>query len=264
MSVDVHTLLRKSFINCGKVRVPVLSYVTSNDDLNLHYNWRYSIIVEQGIHYWMERQAWSCVRWIAQHWIQHMPSSVKKNSVQTERHCRSVCPPADLSETHWWRITPHLASVQHVGLHSALWSLLHRFFVVWLSPSSNDHSGVVANCDHMSECGHLLCACIGIEMRWVTQWKSLLGFLLSAHEVQFCLHWLYTLCQVTRSMWQLTNLRAIPLSPDLLQVAITGLTYLPLTMFPTLNTFKWTAAGPFLTCTNFRHRVYRHCGERQG
>jgi hypothetical protein len=51
-----------------------------------------------------------------------------------------------------------------------------------------DYSGVVANCDHMSEWVHWVRACIGIAMLWVTLRKSLLAFLLPARKMQFSLY----------------------------------------------------------------------------
>ena len=56
------------------------------------------------------------------------------------------------------------------------------------SPMLNESSGVVANCDHMSEWVHWVRACIGIAMRWVTLRKSLLTFLLPARKMQFSLY----------------------------------------------------------------------------
>jgi hypothetical protein len=50
---DVHTSVKKFFINHGQVRVLVLSYQTRNEGLNLYYNCQHSVMVEQGIHYSM-------------------------------------------------------------------------------------------------------------------------------------------------------------------------------------------------------------------
>jgi hypothetical protein len=66
MSADARAALNKSFINGGQVRVLVLSYLIRNKGLNLHYNCRNSVMVEEGINYSMEHQAWSCVRRIGQ------------------------------------------------------------------------------------------------------------------------------------------------------------------------------------------------------
>jgi len=52
-----------------------------------------------------------------------------------------------------------------VALHIALRSLFRRFFSLCRSPNLNKHSGVVANCDHTSECVHWVHACIGITMQ---------------------------------------------------------------------------------------------------
>jgi len=52
-----------------------------------------------------------------------------------------------------------------VALHIALRPLFRRFFSLCRSPNLNKHSGVVANCDHTSECVHWVHACIGITMQ---------------------------------------------------------------------------------------------------
>jgi hypothetical protein len=66
MSADAHASVKQSFINRGQVRVLVLSYLTSNEGSNLHHNCRNFVMVEQGINYSTEHQAWSCVRQIGQ------------------------------------------------------------------------------------------------------------------------------------------------------------------------------------------------------
>jgi len=50
-SADAHAAVKKSFINRGQVRVLVVSYLTTNEGLNLHYNCQNSIMVEQGIYH---------------------------------------------------------------------------------------------------------------------------------------------------------------------------------------------------------------------
>jgi len=52
-------------------------------------------------------------------------------------------------------------------------------------------------------------------------------------------------------MWLLTIHRSLRLSPVLLLVAISGMPWVQPRMCPTLKTFTVTAAGAFLTCTNF-------------
>jgi len=52
-------------------------------------------------------------------------------------------------------------------------------------------------------------------------------------------------------MWLLTIHCSFRLSPVLLLVAIPGIMCAQPTIFPTLKTGKATAAGTFLTCTNF-------------
>jgi hypothetical protein len=66
MSADARASVKKSFINRRQVRVLVLSYLTSNEGLNLHYNCRNSIMAEQGTNYSMEHQASWRVRRIGQ------------------------------------------------------------------------------------------------------------------------------------------------------------------------------------------------------
>ena len=112
----------------------------------------------------------------------------KNVSVRAEWLCRSGSAPSAPSEIPRWRITPRPASIQRVAFHIALWSLFHRFFSFSQSPILNNHSGLVANCDHTSEWVHWVRACIGIAMRWVTLRKSLLAFLLPAHKIQFSLY----------------------------------------------------------------------------
>ena len=115
-------------------------------------------------------------------------SSAKNISVQAEWLCQSGRAPSEPSETPRWRITPPTASIQRVAFHIALLSLFHWFFSFCRSPILNDHSGVVANCDHTSEWVHWVRACIGISMLWVTRRKSLLAFLLPAPKMQFSLY----------------------------------------------------------------------------
>ena len=67
MGADARGSVKKSFINGGQVRVLVLSYLKSNQGLNLHYSCRNSIIVERGIDCSMEHHEWSRVRRIGQH-----------------------------------------------------------------------------------------------------------------------------------------------------------------------------------------------------
>jgi len=52
-------------------------------------------------------------------------------------------------------------------------------------------------------------------------------------------------------MWLLTIHRSFHLSPVLLLLAISGITYTQLTIFPILKTCNEMAVGDFLTCTNF-------------
>jgi len=96
--------------------------------------------------------------------------------------------PSELPETSQWRRTTCQAVIQRVALHIALPSQFHHFFSLYWSPIINEHSGVVANCDHTSEWVPWVCACIGIAMWWVTQRKPRLKFLPPASQIQFSLY----------------------------------------------------------------------------
>jgi len=94
MSADERASVKKSFINCGQVRVFVLSYLTSNEGLNLHYNCRNSVMVEQGIDYSIEHQAWSRVWRIGQQQTQRKTRLVNLTTIDrlienTERMMQS-------------------------------------------------------------------------------------------------------------------------------------------------------------------------------
>jgi hypothetical protein len=115
-------------------------------------------------------------------------SSEKNISVWGERLCQSGRAPSEASETGRWWITPQPVSRPRVALHIALQSLFHRFFSLCRSPILNKHSGVGANCYHMSEWVHWVHACIWIEMGWVTLRKSLLAFILPLSKMQFSLY----------------------------------------------------------------------------
>jgi len=115
-------------------------------------------------------------------------TSAKNISVQAEWQCQSGCAPSEPSETPWRRITLRLASIPRVTLHIALRVRFHHFFLLCRSTILNEHSGIVANCDHTLEWVHWSHACIVIGMQWVTPRKSLLTFLLPAHEMQFSLY----------------------------------------------------------------------------
>jgi hypothetical protein len=90
--------------------------------------------------------------------------SAKIISVQAERLRQSGQAQSGPSETTWWRIAPHLASIPSVVLHIALQSLFGHFIFLCPSPIIRKHSGVGANGDHMSEWVHWVHACIRIEM----------------------------------------------------------------------------------------------------
>ena len=91
-------------------------------------------------------------------------TSAKNISVWADWLCQSGRAPSEPSETPRWRITPRPASIPRVEQHIALRSLFRRFFSLCRSPILNNHSGVVAICDHTSEWVHCVHACIGIAM----------------------------------------------------------------------------------------------------
>jgi len=90
--------------------------------------------------------------------------SAKNISVRAEWLRQSGRAPSEPSETPRWRITPRPVSIPRVALHIALRSPFGRFLSLCRSPILNKHSGVVANCDHMSEWVHWVHVCIGIAM----------------------------------------------------------------------------------------------------
>jgi hypothetical protein len=112
----------------------------------------------------------------------------KNISVRMEWLRQSGCAPSEPSETPQWQITLRLAIIPRVALHIALQAMFCHFFSLCRSSILNKHSGVVANCDHMSEWVHWVHACIGIAMQWVTLRKSLLVFFLPVRKMQFSLY----------------------------------------------------------------------------
>ncbi|KAF8537189.1 hypothetical protein BDD12DRAFT_807160 [Trichophaea hybrida] len=71
MAADAHASIKEKFIQKDAVQVLVLSYMTSNQGPHLHYICQKSIMLEQGVNYAMEHQAWLCVRWIGQKYTQY-------------------------------------------------------------------------------------------------------------------------------------------------------------------------------------------------
>ncbi|KAF8535100.1 hypothetical protein BDD12DRAFT_808837 [Trichophaea hybrida] len=71
MGADARASIKEKFIQNDGVRVVVLSYMTNSEGPNLHYNCRNSIMLEQGVHYAMEHQTWSCIRQIGQKYNQY-------------------------------------------------------------------------------------------------------------------------------------------------------------------------------------------------
>ena len=136
--------------------------------------------------------------------------------------------------------------------------MFNRVFSLCRSPILNEHSGILANCDHTSEWVYLVRPCIGIAMQWVKLRKSLLAFLPAARKMQFSLYSLYTSFQVARSMWLLTIHSLLSPSPVSLLGALSRNTCTQQTMTPTLKTCQATASGAFLTCTNFETESKLH------
>jgi hypothetical protein len=104
----------------------------------------------------------SCIQFVFSY------TSAKKYSIQAEWLRQSGHAPSELAETPLWHFTPRPASIQRIALYIALRLLFHCLFAFCRSPILNDHSGVVANCENMSEWVLLVRACIRIAMRWVT------------------------------------------------------------------------------------------------
>ena len=117
-----------------------------------------------------------------------MALSGQNGCVRAEWLRQSGRAPSVPSETPRWQITLCPASIRRVAFHIARWSLFHCFFSFCRSPCLDDHSGVMANCDHRSEWVHWVLSRIGIAMRWVTLRKSLLAFRLLARKMQFSLY----------------------------------------------------------------------------
>ena len=178
-------------------------------------------------------------------------ASAKNISVWAECLCQSGRALSGPWEIPWWRITLRPASISRVWLHIALRSRFHCFFWLCPSPILNEHSGIVAKCDHMAEWVHWVHACFGIATWWVMLRKPLTPFHLPGRKMQFSQYQIYTSFQVTRSMWLLTIHRLFRQSPVLLWVAISGIMCALPTTFPTLKTCKATAASAVLTYTNF-------------
>jgi len=105
-----------------------------------------------------------CIRCILYSLSTHDHASANSISVQAEWLRESGRAPSEPSETPWWRITLRLASQPRVALHIVLRSPFRHFFSLCRSPILNKHSGVVGNCDHMSERVHWVHVCIGIAM----------------------------------------------------------------------------------------------------
>jgi len=176
-------------------------------------------------------------------------TSAKNYFVRVEGLRQSGCAPSEPSATPRWRLTPRLASMPRVALHIALPSQFNRFFSLFRSPILKEHSDVEGQlCPYvrMGSLGtrlHQDCNAMGDTAKTSPRVPSTCA--------QNAILSLYTSFQVARSMWLLTIHCSFRLSPVLLLVAISGITCAQLTMFPTLKTCKATAAGAFLTCTNF-------------
>jgi len=91
-------------------------------------------------------------------------SSAKNISVRAGWLHQSGCAPSEPSETPRWRITPRPTSILLIALPIAIRSPFRHYFSLCRSPILNKHSGVVANCDHMSQWVHWVHVCVGIGM----------------------------------------------------------------------------------------------------
>jgi len=109
-------------------------------------------------------------------------NSVRARCLRHSGHALSVP-----SETSQWPVSPHLHSIQSVAFHIALQWQLYHFFSLCSSSILNEHSGIVANWDSISEWvyGHTLASrlqcpgwrCENYSLRSIhlrTKWNSLL------------------------------------------------------------------------------------------
>ncbi len=74
-------MLKERFNTSDDIDVLVLSYLCSNEGLNLHYRCRNCIMVEQGISYASEHQAWSRIRRIGQKFEQYTERLVNLDTI---------------------------------------------------------------------------------------------------------------------------------------------------------------------------------------
>jgi hypothetical protein len=81
-------------------------------------------------------------------------TSAKNISVWAEWLRKSGRTPSDPSETPRRQMTLRPAPIPCVALHIALRSRFRRFFSLCRYPIVNEHSGILANCDHTSEWVH--------------------------------------------------------------------------------------------------------------
>jgi hypothetical protein len=81
MDIGYRDRLKERFNRFDDIDVLVLSYLCSNEGLNLHYRCHNSIMVEQGISYASEHQAWSRVRRIGQRFIQRTERLVNLDTI---------------------------------------------------------------------------------------------------------------------------------------------------------------------------------------
>jgi len=81
-------------------------------------------------------------------------TSAKNISVRAEWLRQSGHVPSEPSETPRWQTTLRPAPIGCVALHITLRLQFRRFVSPCRYPIVNDHRGVVANCDHMSEWVH--------------------------------------------------------------------------------------------------------------
>lgn len=73
--------IKHEFNTSDNISVLVLSYLCSNEGINLHYQCWNTIMIEQGQSYSSEHQAWSRVRRIGQKNVQHTERLININTV---------------------------------------------------------------------------------------------------------------------------------------------------------------------------------------
>ena len=82
LNMNAREAIKHQFIATDNLDVLVLSYITSsNEGLNLHYRCHHNIMIEQGLNYSQEHQAWSRIRRIGQTHVQYTEHLVNLDTV---------------------------------------------------------------------------------------------------------------------------------------------------------------------------------------